>query len=152
METGGTVLRTRRGRDVTFQYPDIHMIHELVDQVNAVLDGEIVAVEEGGRTSFERLQQRMNLQNEREIKRVAKQIPVSFVAFDLLWLDGRETTGLSLEERRELLQLVVEQDHRLQLMSYEEGNGKAFVEGARTPPAGVHLTGGRSSSSPPRTA
>ena len=47
METGGTVFRTRRGRDVTFQYPDIHMIHELVDQVNAVLDGEIVAVEDG---------------------------------------------------------------------------------------------------------
>ena len=131
METGGTVFRTRRGRDVTFQYPDIHMIHELVDQVNAVLDGEIVAVEEGGRTSFERLQQRMNLQNEREIKRVAKQIPVSFVVFDLLWLDGHDTTGLSLEERRELLELIVEEDHRLQLMSYEEGDGEAFVEGAR---------------------
>jgi bifunctional non-homologous end joining protein LigD len=131
METGGTVFRTRRGRDVTFQYPDIHMIHELVDQVNAVLDGEIVAVEEGGRTSFERLQQRMNLQNEREIKRVAKQIPVAFVVFDLLWLDGHDTTGLSLQERRELLELIVEEDHRLQLMSYEEGDGTAFVEGAR---------------------
>ena len=103
METGGTIFRTRRGRDVTYQYPDIHMIHELVDQVNAVLDGEIVTVDAEGKTSFEALQQRMNLQNEREIKRISKQIPVSFVAFDLLWLDGRETTGLSLEERRELL-------------------------------------------------
>ena len=131
METGGTVFRTRRGRDVTFQYPDIHMIHELVDQVNAVLDGEIVAVEDGGRTSFELLQQRMNLQNEREIKRVAKQIPVSFVVFDLLWLDGHDVTGLALEERRELLDLIVEEDHRLQLMSYEEGDGTAFVDGAR---------------------
>jgi bifunctional non-homologous end joining protein LigD len=132
MDTGGTVFRTRRGRDVTFQYPDIHMIHELVDQVNAVVDGEIVAVDAKGRTSFETLQQRMNLQNEREIKRIAKQIPVAFVAFDLLWLDGRETTGLALEERRELLRLVVEEDHRLQLMGYEEGNGMAFVEGARS--------------------
>ncbi|HSR28715.1 MAG TPA: DNA polymerase ligase N-terminal domain-containing protein, partial [Actinomycetes bacterium] len=132
METGGTVFRTRRGRDVTFQYPDVHMIHELVDQVNAVLDGELVAVDAEGRSSFETLQQRMNLQNEREIKRVAKQIPVAFVAFDLLWLDGRETTGLSLEERRELLQLIVEEDHRLQLMGFEEENGTAFVEGARS--------------------
>jgi len=131
METGGTVFRTRRGRDVTYQYPDVHMIHELVDQVNAVLDGELVAVDAEGRNSFEALQQRMNLQNEREIKRIAKQIPVAFVAFDLLWLDGRETTGLSLEERRELLKLVVEENHRLQLMSFEEGNGRAFVEGAR---------------------
>jgi len=100
--------------------------------VNAVLDGEIVAVDSEGMNSFEALQQRMNLQNEREIKRAAKQIPVAFVAFDLLWLDGRQTTGLSLEERRELLHLIVEENHRLQLMGYEEGNGKAFVEGARS--------------------
>jgi bifunctional non-homologous end joining protein LigD len=132
METGSTLFRTRRGRDVSFQYPDIHMIHELVDQVNAVLDGEIVAVDGDGRNSFEALQQRMNLQNEREIKRVAKQIPVAFVAFDLLWLDGHETIGLTLEERRELLELVVEQDHRLQLMGYVDGEGKAFVAGARS--------------------
>jgi bifunctional non-homologous end joining protein LigD len=132
METGGTVFRTRRGRDVTFQYPDIHMIHELVDQVNAVLDGEIVAVDGEGRTSFELLQQRMNLQNEREIKRVAKQIPVAFVVFDLLWLDGHDVTDLTLQERRELLELIVEEDHRLQLMSYEEGDGKAFVRGAQS--------------------
>jgi len=132
METGGTVFRTRRGRDVSFQYPDIHMVHELVDQVNAVLDGEIVAVNADGKDSFEVLQQRMNLQNEREIKRVAKQIPVSFVVFDILWLDGRDTTGLALEERRELLELIVEEDHRLQLMSYTDGDGKAFVETARS--------------------
>jgi bifunctional non-homologous end joining protein LigD len=132
MDTGGTVFRTRRGRDVSFQYPDIHMIHELVDQVNAVLDGEIVAVNADGKDSFEVLQQRMNLQNEREIKRVAKQIPVSFVVFDLLWLDGRDTTELALDERRELLELIVEQDHRLQLMSYVDGEGAAFVETARS--------------------
>ena len=75
MTTGETKLITRTGRDVTAQYPDIHMIHELVDQVNAVLDGEIVAFDAEGRNSFEALQQRMNLANEREIKRAAKEIP-----------------------------------------------------------------------------
>jgi len=131
MTTGETKLITRTGRDVTSQYPDVHMVHELVDQVNAVLDGEIVAFDPDGRNSFEALQQRMNLANEREIKRMAKQIPVALVVFDLLWLDGRETTGLTLEERRELLQLIVEQDHRLQLMTHVEGDGKAFTEAAR---------------------
>ncbi len=71
------------------------MIHELVDQVNAVIDGEIVAFDADGRNSFEVLQQRMNLTGEREIARAAKQIPVALVVFDLLWLDGRETIGLS---------------------------------------------------------
>jgi bifunctional non-homologous end joining protein LigD len=54
------------------------------------------------------------------------------VVFDLLWLDGHDTTGLALEERRELLELIVEEDHRLQLMGYEDGDGTAFVDGART--------------------
>jgi bifunctional non-homologous end joining protein LigD len=132
MSTGATVLRTRSGRDATPQYPDLHMIHELVDQVNAVIDGEIVAFDEGGRNSFEALQQRMNLGGPREIARVAKQIPVALVAFDLLWLDGRDTTGLSLQERRELLELVVEQDHRLQVVTHLVGEGTAFTETART--------------------
>jgi bifunctional non-homologous end joining protein LigD len=107
------------------------MVHELVDQVNAVLDGEIVAFDAEGRNSFEALQQRMNLANEREIKRMAKQLPVALVVFDLLWLDGRDTTGLTLEERRELLRLVVEEDHRLQLMTHVDGDGVAFTEAAR---------------------
>jgi bifunctional non-homologous end joining protein LigD len=107
------------------------MVHELVDQVNAVLDGEIVAFDAEGRNSFEALQQRMNLANEREIGRMAKQIPVALVVFDTLWLDGRDTTGLTLEERRELLTLVVEQDRRLQLMTHVEGEGKDFTEAAR---------------------
>ena len=72
LTTGETVLRTRTGRDATSQYPELHMVHELVDQVNAVIDGEIVAFDERGRPSFEALQQRMNLSGERAIARASK--------------------------------------------------------------------------------
>ena len=96
--------RTRRDDE----YPELHMVHELVDQVNAVIDGEIVALDERGKDSFEALQQRMNLANPREIERIRARVPVTLVVFDLLWLDGNETIGLPLEQRRELLELVVE--------------------------------------------
>jgi bifunctional non-homologous end joining protein LigD len=132
LSTGETTLRTRTGRDVTEQYPELHMIHELLDQVNAVVDGEIVAFDAEGTNSFEALQQRMNLTGQRQIARMAKQIPVSLVAFDLLWLDGHATTGLALEQRRELLELIVEQDHRLQLMAFVQGEGMAFTAQAGT--------------------
>ena len=132
LSTDLTRLITRTGRDVTTQYPEVHMIHELVNQVNAVMDGEIVAFDEDGKNSFEALQQRMNLANEREIKRIAKQIPVSVVAFDLLWLDGRDLTELELEERRELLDAVLEEDERLQRVTYVEGEGKELVKAARS--------------------
>jgi DNA ligase D-like protein (predicted ligase)/DNA ligase D-like protein (predicted polymerase)/DNA ligase D-like protein (predicted 3'-phosphoesterase) len=131
LATDLTRLVTRRGRDVTHQYPELHMVHELVDQVNAVIDAEIVAFDEGGRNSFEALQQRMNLVNEREIKRAAAKIPVALVAFDLLWLDGHSTVDLALEERRELLEAIVETDERLQLVTHVVGGGKAFVGVAR---------------------
>ena len=131
MATDATHLVTRNGRDVTDKYPELRMIHELVDQVNAVLDAEIVAFDEDGKNSFEALQQRMNLANEREIKRISSKIPVALVAFDLLWLDGNDLTELALEERRELLETIVEQDHRLQVVTHVEGEGKDFVEVAR---------------------
>ena len=68
---------------------------------------------------------------ERAIARAAKTIPVSLVVFDLLWLDGRDTTGLPLEQRRELLELITEQDHRLQVTTHVDGDGMAFARGAR---------------------
>jgi bifunctional non-homologous end joining protein LigD len=108
------------------------MVHELIDQVNAVIDGEIVAFDDAGRPSFEVLQQRMNLSGQRAIARASKTTPVSLVIFDLLWLDGRDTTGLPLEQRRELLELITEQDHRLQVTAHVSGRGKALAEQARS--------------------
>ena len=128
MGTDATRLVTRNGRDVSDKYPELRMVHELVDQVNAVLDAEIVAFDEDGKNSFEVLQQRMNLSNEREIKRISSRIPVALVAFDLLWLDGHDLTDLALEQRRELLETIVEQDHRLQVVTHVDGGGTAFAE------------------------
>ncbi|GIU98590.1 MAG: ATP-dependent DNA ligase [Actinomycetota bacterium] len=131
MATDATRIASRTGRDVTERYPELRQLHELVNQVNAVLDGEIVCFDADGRVSFEALQQRMHLTNEREIARAAKASPVALVAFDLLWLDGRRTTELALEERRELLTAVVEPDHRLQVVAHVEGAGTLFTERAR---------------------
>jgi DNA ligase D-like protein (predicted ligase)/DNA ligase D-like protein (predicted polymerase)/DNA ligase D-like protein (predicted 3'-phosphoesterase) len=131
LSTGDTVLRSRTGRDVTAQYPELHMIHELVDELNAVIDGEIVAVDAEGKNSFEVLQQRMNLANPREIQRARTRIPVSIVVFDLLWLDGRDVTALPLEQRRELLSYVVEEDDRLRLTAHVVGEGSVMFEAAK---------------------
>ena len=137
LTTGDTRLFSRNGRDLTQQYPELHMIHELVNQVNAVIDAEIVAFDADGKNSFEALQQRMNLSGEKAIKRASQQIPVALVAFDLLWLDGHDTTGLTLEERRELLEAIVEEDERLQLTVFVDGTGIAFTEHAK----GLQLEG-----------
>ena len=71
-----------------------------------VLDGEVVALGEDGRPSFSRLQHRMHVANQREARRRASSDPVSFVAFDLLYLDGKSLLALPYDERRARLEAL----------------------------------------------
>jgi len=130
VDMDSTRLVSRRGRDQTAQYPELSSAHEYVTSVNAVLDGEIVAMEEG-RPSFELLQQRINLASPSDIERARRRIPVECFVFDLLYLDGRELTGLPLEERRELLESLIVPEHRLAPTLYVDGEGKPLADAAR---------------------
>ena len=112
------------------------MIHELVDQVNAVMDGEIVAIDEDGKTLLRAPPTADEPGDEREIKRIAKQIPVALVAFDLLWLDGRNLTAQPLEERRGLLQSRGGGGQRIQLVTWVEGEGSQLRGGGADARAG----------------
>jgi bifunctional non-homologous end joining protein LigD len=96
-----------------------------------VIDGEIVAADEQGRPSFERLQQRMNLTAPKDIDRARRQVPVVLFAFDLLWLDGRDLTREPLEERRRLLEEVVTVTGPVALTFVVEGEGTSFFESAK---------------------
>jgi bifunctional non-homologous end joining protein LigD len=125
-----TLLLSRRRRDVTGTYPELARLHERLVATGAVLDGEIVAFE-GGRPSFERLQSRINLQNAHDIQRAMKSIPVSYIAFDLLYLDGRRVIDRPLEERKELLQELVVGSEIVRVSSPSvEGEGIALARAA----------------------
>ena len=101
---GRVELQTRNLNDVSSQYPEVKRITRALGSHDAVLDGEIVAFDAGGRPSFERLQQRMHLTDESVVRRRMKTHPVVYVVFDLLYLDGEDLTGEPYERRRELLE------------------------------------------------
>ena len=124
-----TLLMSRNKNDVTATYPEFARLHDRLVCIDAVVDGEIVAMSKG-RPSFERLQSRINLQNPRDIERVAKQIPVTFIAFDLLYLDGRSLLKLPIEERKELLDELVVVDDNVLVSTYVQGQGKALYDAA----------------------
>jgi bifunctional non-homologous end joining protein LigD len=130
VDMDSTRLVSRRGRDQTAQYPELASAHEYVTSVTAVLDGEIVAMEDG-RPSFELLQQRINLSSQADIERVRKKIPVEVYVFDLLFLDGEDLTGRPLEERRELLEPLVVPEHRILTTLYVDGEGTPLARAAR---------------------
>lgn len=94
-------IYSRDLRRITGQFP------ELVDQArnfqeNLILDGEIIAFEEGRRLTFFDLQKRLGRKSDGEdlFARAAADVPVAFVAFDLLWLNGESLLRTSLRERR----------------------------------------------------
>lgn len=95
-----TTIRSRRGNDVTGTYPELQDVGAAVGRP-AALDGEIVAFEPGtGRPSFGRIQQRMNVANPLRIEALRREIPVAYLAFDVLMLDSEILTALPYEERR----------------------------------------------------
>ena len=91
---------------------------------DAILDGEIVAFDEQGRPSFERLQPRMHLTREADIRRRAKSTPVSYQLFDLLYLDGRSLLEEPYEERRRLLEGLELDGEAWQTPAYHRGDGR----------------------------
>jgi bifunctional non-homologous end joining protein LigD len=102
---GSVALRSRNGKDVTSAYPELHVRPASMDRREGVFDGEVIAVDEAGRCSFQLLQRRMNVNNPSAATRRAT--PVYFVVFDVLWLDGAGTTSAPLAHRRVLLEELI---------------------------------------------
>ncbi|HEY9475778.1 MAG TPA: non-homologous end-joining DNA ligase [Mycobacteriales bacterium] len=99
----GTVrLMSRNQRDITASYPELAVLAGLTGGRQAVLDGEIVAVDETGRPSFGVLQRRMHVREPPD--RLITATPVWYYVFDLVHLDGWSTRRLSYADRRGLLE------------------------------------------------
>ncbi len=107
IEQGRVHLFSRKGRDITQQYPGVARALGELEVAQAWLDGEVVAFDEAGRPSFERLQQRMNLSHDKDIARAEHDVPVQFFPFDLLYLDGFDLTRCPLEQRQRMLATIV---------------------------------------------
>ncbi len=106
VEGGRVRAQSRNDLDVTVSFPELADIGKFLGMTTCVLDGEIVALGDDGRPSFSRLQRRMHVSNQREAKRRSMSDPVSFVAFDLLYIDGHSLMDAPYDERRERLEAL----------------------------------------------
>jgi bifunctional non-homologous end joining protein LigD len=123
-------LYGRSGENISPRYPDLVQAVRALAIPRFVLDGEIVAPNESGQPSFQRLQKRMLLKRPREIEAAVRNVPVNAIFFDVLALMDHDLRRLPLLERKELLFEVVPplgaarySDHVLEL-------GEAFYEAA----------------------
>jgi bifunctional non-homologous end joining protein LigD len=90
-----------------------------------------VAFDRQGRPSFQALQSRMHLASESAVRRKVKELPVTYVIFDLLWLDGHSTLALTYEDRRRLLESLELEGPRWRTPAYRAGDGEALLEASK---------------------
>jgi len=130
--TAGRVrFESRTLNDITRQYPELRPLGRALGTRSAILDGEIVALDERGAPSFELLQRRMHLTGESEIRSRARANPVHFMIFDLLYLDGELLIRRPYRERRALLESLGLAGTSWSVPASFEGEGAQFLEASR---------------------
>jgi bifunctional non-homologous end joining protein LigD len=129
-EGGRVRFEARSGRDITPRYPELRELGRALAGREAILDGEVVAFDDG-RPSFQKLQSRMHLTSEHAVRRLSQSDPVSYIVFDLLWLDGHSLTDLEYTERRERLLDLGLQGDRWLTPAHHVGDGAAMLEASR---------------------
>ena len=104
VEGGRVHVTSRSGADITGRFPELRGLGEAMGTTEAVLDGEIVALDAAGRPSFERLQPRIHVAAPAKARQLAASDPVVVMLFDVLWLEGHSTVALPYRDRRALLE------------------------------------------------
>ncbi len=122
LRNGKVEMRSRKGNVITAQYPDLASLPLHFDAEDALLDGEIVVLEPDGRSSFERLQQRMHV--ERPTLGLVRNHPVVYYIFDLLHCDGFDLRESPLRERKQLLKQLLAPGGAIRYSDHQMQHGK----------------------------
>jgi len=119
------ILEPRNDKSITHRYPEL--LSPLKSAINckksAVLDGEIVILNEKGFPDFQEHQRRMNVDHPKDIERLAKEIPSTYYFFDILYIDGRNIQTLPFVERRQILSSVIISNDRIRISDFIEEKG-----------------------------
>ena len=131
VDDGRAAFESRNLLDLTPRYPELAGLAAALAGRRAVLDGEIVAFDDKGRPSFQQLQSRLNVGSPVAIRELAQRVPVCYVVFDVVWLDGDDLTKLTYEERRRRLEELALNGPAWQTPAYHPGDGEALLEATR---------------------
>ncbi len=121
----------RRGGDETARYPEAQAIRAGIHAGQAIVDGELVVLDADGRPSFERMQQRIGVSREPDVRRAAAEHLVTFVAFDLLELEGRDLLSTELRIRKKTLRETVVDSPYILFAEHVERDGTSLFDVAR---------------------
>jgi len=128
IENGKVRLVSRNQNDLTPRYPELKDMAAFVKAKNAILDGEVVALDEEGRASFSLIQQRTGFRPGGRRGAANAFVPVLYYAFDLLYLDGYDWRRVPLDRRKQKLESLLVAGDALRYSDHYETHGKALFE------------------------
>src|ERR1022692_2052563 len=131
IENGKVRLVSRNQNDLSARYPELNDMAQLIKAKTAILDGEVVALDEEGKASFSLMQQRTGFRPGGRRAAGNADVPVLYYAFDLLYLDGYDWRRVPLEERKRKLASLVAAGDGVRYSDHYEQRGKALFEMAR---------------------
>jgi bifunctional non-homologous end joining protein LigD len=130
IQDGNTRLVSRNQNDLTRQYPELHDLASAIKAESAVLDGEIVALDEQGRASFSLMQQRTGMREHGRRAAPRPDIAIRYYLFDLIWIDGVDLRRASLVDRKQALASVVKANELVKYSDHFDG-GIGLFEAAK---------------------
>lgn len=116
----------RNRREITRRYPEVSLALASMPFAQFVIDGEIVALDDHGRPSFQMLQRRMHLDDQREAERLSLATPATLFAFDLLAFGAFDLRPMPLAKRKELLARMVRGEGPVRYCDHVAARGKDF--------------------------
>ena len=126
---GGVTVRSRSNRDITEECPELRDFARKLSAREAIVDGEIVALDESGRSDFKKLQPRFGVRNPSTT--LLAEAPIVYYAFDILYCDGYDLRAAPVVERKELLQRLLQTSERIRYSDHQSGDGVELFELAR---------------------
>src|SRR5580700_2970028 len=124
-------LVSRNQNELTERFPELKDLPKFVHAESAILDGEVVALDDRGRASFTLMQQRTGFRPGGRRGAAKAEVPVLYYAFDLLYLDGYDLRKLPLENRKKTLASLLITGDSVRYSDHYEKRGKALFEMAR---------------------
>ena len=107
LQDGRVRLVSRNQNELTGEFPELRELSKLIKAKNAILDGEVVALDEQGRASFSLMQQRTGIRKGGRRVGARRELQIVYYLFDLLYLDGYDLRRVALEQRKQALAQIV---------------------------------------------
>ena len=128
---GTARLVSRNQNDLTPRYPELRVLPKLVKAEAAVLDGEVVVLDEQGRSSFSLMQQRTGMRSHGRQAAPRHELPILYYVFDLIYLDGYDLRRVALDDRKRILREIIQDGDLVRVSDHYPGQGKALFEAAK---------------------